>query len=52
MILQAERGSLGLADVPRLELCFEDGLELIARKWSSEDDYVLRAVRGPEDVLD
>lgn len=49
-VFQAERGCFGLPDVPRFELDVEDRLELMAGKWS-EDDDVLRAVMGLGDAL-
>jgi len=45
-IFHAERGCSGLPDVPRLELDVEDRLELIAGKWSREDDDAVRVAIG------
>ena len=50
-VLQAERSCSGLVDVPRLRLDVEDTLELMAGKWSREDDDVLRVVMGLGDML-
>jgi len=50
-VLHTERGCLGLADVPRLELDVEDRLVLMVGKWAKDDDDVLRIVMGLSCVL-